>query len=441
MPAAQKIAINGAIKRRVRFLLILLASKPDLPKISQRVTVHQQVSSEESVMARLSGKSPQIWSVLVLRNVLIACSFLLAAAPVLAEGVTCVERLLGSDRSDIADDRFLGAMAKLTNAPETCDAILAQALDPDAGKIEETVGEKKGHCQSARETWSDVKSTKSAKVLRAFAEYYADCPIYRALAEAKLGQHPDNAFPESLGPFRIGEILSENDTFAEATIDGMQGYAEAITSANGAVTNIVFYDDSSQSLDEVLASAMRLRGTPAEDLSNKWLPRYSWDSDDGKRRLTIGMAEPCCGADYQLFLWLGVTDPKALCGPEDGFAPWLTALQSSIAQNDHAAIAAEFSYPFVRWEQVSNDPDIEFAENEQVSFRKAGQLASALSSNVSLEAIVAAVSEMNPGNAACSVVAPEGVQAGYTTYTDSLGGVQFERQDTGWKIGGTFYTP
>lgn len=377
----------------------------------------------------------------MLRIILPFCGFLFFGSAALAQNADCLDQLLTSEQTKIPHDRFFSALAEMTKSPEICAQILERALDRSSGKTEqpETLSGA-NFCRTARETWGDIKSTQSAKVLEAFVGYYAECPIYLALAQAKMEKFPTDGFPQKLGLFRIGDILTNGETYSETNVAGLSGYIEAITSVEGEVTHIVFYHDDASSLAPLLETFTKRLGTPTEGTTLEWQPLYSWMSSDGKRSFTLSLTEPCCGSDLQMVAVLETTDLKRLCGPEDGFGEWASDLQIAIEQNDLAAVANAFSYPFVRYEQVDN-PDADFADSERVSFENAEELLAALPTNSALESILDAFEETDPNDMQCSVVAPDGQQVGYSIYVDYIGGVQFAAQQSGWKISNTFYVP
>ncbi|MEY8098299.1 hypothetical protein AB9F29_12875 [Falsihalocynthiibacter sp. S25ZX9] len=376
----------------------------------------------------------------MLKIVISTLGCLVLANSALAQNSDCLEQLLASDRATIPHDRFFQALGEVTNTPENCASIVEKALDPNSGKDQQPVATAANLCQSARETWGDIKSTQSPKVLDAFISYYSECPIYLALAQDKLRKFPSDGFPEKLGPFRIGDILSEGETYLETDVGGLPGYIEAITSPSGKVTHVVFYHEGASALDPLLATFTNKLGAPTEDLTTEWFPQYRWDSRDGRRRFTLGHTEPCCGSDLQMTAVLETTDSKRLCGPEDGFTAWAKDLQSAVKQNDIQYFSKMFSFPFERWEQ-KHDAGAEIPENESISFESAGELRAALPTNYALRGIFDALEEMDLEDMSCNIVAPEGQQVGYNIYVRSVGGLQFGAQESGWTIEGTFYTP
>lgn len=377
----------------------------------------------------------------MLKIVISTLGFLFLGNAALAQKSTCLDQLLSSDQTSIPHDRFFQALDEVTNSPVSCPSILEKELDSNSGNVQSQPATTEANlCQSARETWGDIKSTQSPKVLDAFISYYSECPIYLALAQGKLREFPSDGFPKKLGPFQIGDILSEEEVFSETYFGGLSGYIEAITSPVGKVTHIVFYHEDASALDSVLATFTNKLGAPTEDLATEWLPQYSWVSRDKKRRFTLGLTEPCCGSDLEMIAVLETTDPKRLCGPEDGFFAWAKDLQSAVKQNDIQSFSEAFSYPFERWEQ-EHDAEAEVAENESISFDNAGVLRAALPTNYALRGIFDALERMDVEDMSCNIVAPEGQQVGYSIYAGSLGGLQFRAQQTGWKIDSTFYTP
>lgn len=244
--------------------------------------------------------------------------------------------------------------------------------------------------------------------------------------------------PTRIGLFSIGEVASGSQV--EVEFEGLSGYVEIVSDQNGRVSHIVFYHDDVDALEQLVAKFTTSLGQPTLHEESEWVLSYSWPSQDGLRNLILTTANPCCGGETQTVAVLETTDPQRLCGHEDGFSEWLQNLQFAIATNDTLAVTAAFSYPFVRWELL-HDPGSEIDRNQQINFRNQEEMLAEIDTNEGLPAILISVEDLDSTSPGCSVIAPEGEWPGYSTYATGIGGVSFDRTESGWKIDQTFYVP
>lgn len=119
-----------------------------------------------------------------------------------AQNRPCLDDLLASETSNISHSAFFSALSKVVRSPDNCETVLAKAVSASGGATETKTGADLSICRAAQETWQDVRGSESLAVFEAFADDYADCPIYAAMAREmrRQGQAPVVATPAAKPP-------------------------------------------------------------------------------------------------------------------------------------------------------------------------------------------------------------------------------------------------